>query len=192
LYLKKNVLEKNEERYLYNIFGSLINSNIESFPKVIKMAEVKTPKFTSAIVYAAIIIGIMITVLILHTILWQVTGWTPNAKFAFEEAIMVGWGIVFPAVLIVVAIVGSKIYEKSEYIPLIFGIIITAMGGILILISGLYIYTSISDTITWVPSLPQTAGIYITLIIFSFVGLALSILILLGGIKHITYYTSRA
>lgn len=156
------------------------------------MAEQKTPRFTSTIIYAAIIIGVMITVLILHAILWQVAGWPLSAKYALEQAIFVGWGIVFPAILIVVAIVASKIYDKSEYIPLIFGIIITAMGGLLVLAAGFYVVLSIGDAAYWIPSLPQTTGIYITFIIFSFVGLAIAILILIGGIKLLMKYTSGA
>ena len=156
------------------------------------MAEQNTPKFTSTIIYAAILIGAMITVLILHAVLWQIAGWSLSAKYFFEQAIMIGWGIVFPAILIVVAIVAPKIYDKSEYMPLIFGIIITVMGGLLILASGFYIVLSIGDAAYWIPSLPQTTGIYITFIIFSFVGLAFSILILLGGIKLLTQYMSKA
>lgn len=155
------------------------------------MAQEKTPNFTSIIIYAAIIIGVMITALILHAVLWQVAEWPLDAKFAGETAVMVGCGIVLPAVLIVTAIVGPKVYDKSEYMPLIFGIIITVMGGLLVLFAGIYIGNSIGDTIYWVPLLPQTTGIYITMIILSFVGLAFSILILVAGIKLITSYTNR-
>ncbi|TFG05583.1 MAG: hypothetical protein EU536_01715 [Promethearchaeota archaeon] len=155
------------------------------------MAEEDQSRFKLVIICAAIFIGIIIVVAIIHTILWDIAGWTHNAKFLAEKVLMVGWGMVFPAILMVAAIIGSKIYEKSEYIPLIFGIIITVMGGILALILGIVSGTVIGDAITWVPSLPQTAGIYITFIILVFVGIAIAIIILVNGAKVITSYTSR-
>lgn len=156
------------------------------------MAEETKPSFTVLIVCAAIIIGIMITVLILHRILWDIAGWTLNTKFFVEQTIMVGWGIVLPAILIVIAVVGSKIFDQSEYIPLIFGIIITVLGGLFILASGFYMYFSISDTIQFVPTEPQTLPIYVALIIFAIASLPISIIILMRGIKLITYYTSKS
>lgn len=93
--------------------------------------------------------------------------------------------ITFGAFLIVWAIVGPPVIEKSNYVPLIIGIIIAALSALLII----YIVEPLINSIRFIATHPSIAplylGLYITLIALYGVCIAISVIILLRGISLI-------
>ncbi|MDD1777373.1 MAG: hypothetical protein LUQ65_04325 [Candidatus Helarchaeota archaeon] len=149
--------------------------------------EEDQPKYTRIIVCTAFVIGIIAFALVLHTILWAYAGWTHDAEFFGERFFMTTWGIVIPAIVMVIAIVGAKTHQKSPYLDLIFGIIITILAALSTLVSALRLPSNIGELI----SPPSAIGFYIGFTLVTTVCLALAIVILVSGIKLITYYSSH-
>ncbi len=151
------------------------------------MVEEDKPKYTRIIVCTAIVIGVIMVALILHAILWEYAGWSHDAEFYGERFLMTTWGIVIPAIVMVIAIVGAKIHEKSQYIDLIFGIATTVLAALAVLVTALRLPSNIAELV----HPPSAIGFYIGFTSITVASLALAILILVSGIKLITYYTSH-
>ncbi len=154
------------------------------------MSIEETPPFKKAIIWSALIIGGMIAAVIVHFILWLVAdglglGWD-HSDFVRDRVLMIGWGIVFPAIIVAVAIIGLKIYEETEYITLIFGIAIAAMGTVLIILTALQISANVGQLIDKLGD--GVEGFYIFFIIISAVGVGFSVMVALAGKGVIKYY----
>ena len=151
------------------------------------MVEEDNPKYTRIIVCCAFVIGVIAVALALHAILWEYAGWPHDAEFYGERFLMTTWGIVIPAIVMVIAIVGAKIHEKSQFIDLIFGIAITVLAALSVLVTALRLPSNIVELI----HPPSAIGFYIGFTLITVSCLALAIIILVSGIKLITYYTSH-
>jgi hypothetical protein len=154
---------------------------------MILVTEEDQPKYTRIIVCTALVIGVIVVALVLHAILWDYAGWSYDSEYYGERFLMTTWGIVIPAIVMTIAIIGTKIHEKSKYIDLIFGIAITVLAALATLVSALRLPSNIFELI----APPSAIGFYIGFTIISTVCLALAIIILVSGIKLITYYTSH-
>ena len=154
---------------------------------MILVVEEDKPKYTRIIVCTAIVIGVIVVALTLHAILWEYADWSYGSEFYGERILMTTWGIVIPAIVMVIAIVGAKIHEKSQYIDLIFGIGITVLAALSVLVTALRLPSNIVELI----DPPSAIGFYIGFASITIICLALAIIILISGIKLITYYTSH-
>lgn len=156
------------------------------------MSEEKPP-FMKAIVWCAIIIGLIIVAMINHLLLWKTAeemylGWDTDI-FISETAMLVGWGIVVPSIFIALSIIGLKIYEQTEIITLIFGIGIAAIGTITAIISGVQIATNTGFAIErWSIGL---GGFYILSIIIAACGVVFTLLLAFTGKNIINYYYTK-
>ena len=114
------------------------------------MTDDEQPPFMKAVPWAAIIIGVIIAVIIVTRIQWDIAvplyGWDTD-KLIRDTALLVGWGIVVPAIVITLAIVGSKIYEQTEYITLIFGIAFAVIGTLIAIMTGIQIGVQIGELV---------------------------------------------
>ncbi|NVM52616.1 MAG: hypothetical protein HWN66_02850 [Candidatus Helarchaeota archaeon] len=154
------------------------------------MSSEEEPDFSKPKIASIIILSGMIAALILHRVLWEYADWTLTFFFVRERRAMLGLGVLIPACVLALTIVGPKIYDKSEYISLIFGIALIAIGGILIIVTAVQIVNNIGDLIDKLGNVPNVTGFYITYIIIAIAGAGLSVLILLGGIDLIKYYNT--
>ncbi|MHA1651232.1 MAG: hypothetical protein ACTSYB_13645 [Candidatus Helarchaeota archaeon] len=141
--------------------------------------ENKKPPFKITLIFASIAIPLMIAAFILNKALWIAAGWTLDLEYLLEQSLIVWFGIVLPASIVVLCIIGLNLYDKSEIISLIFGIIITIIGSLLIIMS---IYGLI-DNIIGLGIYSSLAGYYTGSIVIMIAALGLAIVILLYGIK---------
>lgn len=155
--------------------------------------EAEKPPFMKVVPWAAIIIGTIIVALVLVNIQWQMAddlglGWN-QAYYVRSVSIMVGLGIVIPAIVITLAIVGSKIYEQSDIITLLFGIAFAALGTLLMIATAIQIGNNISEYFDKLGD-----GVEFFYPIFSVLaaaGVGVSLMIGLAGKRVISYYYEK-
>ena len=83
----------------------------------LEMATEEEPKFMKAVLWAALLIGGVIGGMILQQIQWVMAdnlglGWS-IVDFRRGRALLVGYGIIIPAIVIALSIIGSKIHEET-------------------------------------------------------------------------------
>ena len=139
--------------------------------------------FKLCIIGASIVVGLMIAFIINQTLLYDTAGWSYDSQFVLTRVLVIAFGIIFPAVIIVLSIIGINIYENSEHITLIFGILITILSGFIILEASLGTIFGISDLISY----PTYLTFYIVQEVLGLATLGMGVLTLVGGIKNITY-----
>ena len=158
------------------------------------MTEAEQPPFMKVVLWAAILLGSMIVVLILHFISWNigisVYGWS-TSSFGRDTALLIGWGIVVPAIIIVLAIVGTKIYEQTKIITLLFGIAFAALGTLIAIVSGVQIAVQTGDLIIKAVTEPLVAPFYVVFVIMSAIGVVFGLLIGFKGKAVINYYYEK-
>ncbi|MHA1266608.1 MAG: hypothetical protein ACTSRS_15335 [Candidatus Helarchaeota archaeon] len=157
------------------------------------MAEEDKPPFLRVVIWAALIIGFMVAILIVMSIQWQMAdglglGWD-RAYYIRDRTLLVSWGIVVPAILITIAIIGSKIYKQTEIITLIFGIGIAATGTLLAIVSGVQIGRNFAEYFNKLGT--GIEFFYIFFLIMAVVGVFFSIMLALSGKNLISYYYTK-
>ena len=158
------------------------------------MADEEEPKFMKAVLWAALLMGGVIGAIILQSIQWVMAdnlglGWS-EAIFVRDRLLLVGYGIVMPAIVIGLSIIGSKIYEKTEYITLIFGIAIAAIGTLLAIVTGVQIGVQTGEYFDKLGTGVELT--YIPAVILAAVGVVFSVMLALAGKDIIlNYYNTR-
>ena len=130
--------------------------------------------------------------LVLHWLEYYIAPYDPGYEYGVVRIIIITWGIVFPAIVITLCIIGVRIYEQSEYITLAFGIAITAIAGILSFIAT---YWTVNNTISLVKSIdtyPELIPIFAAQIALVAVILAMQIKSIIAGVRLIQFYQSTA
>ena len=161
----------------------------------LKMTDDEEPKFMRAVLWAALLIGGIIGALILQFVQWQMAeslglGWSKSI-FARDRALLIGYGIVVPAIIIALSIIGSKIYEETEYITLIFGIAIAAIGTLLAILTGVQIGIQTGEYFDKFGTGVELT--YIPAVILAAVGVVFSLMLAFAGKNIINfYYTKQA
>lgn len=159
----------------------------------LEMADEEEPKFMKAVLWAALLIGGVIGGMILQSIQWVMAdnlglGWS-EAVFIRDRLILIGYGIVVPAIVIGLSIIGSKIYKETEYITLIFGIIIAAIGTLLAIVTGVQIGVQTGEYFDKLGTGVEVT--YIPAVILAAVGVVFSAMLALAGKDIIIYYYSK-
>lgn len=159
----------------------------------LEMADEEEPKFMKAVLWAALIIGGVIGAVILQGVQWRMAdylglGWT-EIVFRRDRALLIGYGIVVPAIVIALCIIGKKIYEETESITLIFGIAIAAIGTLLAIVSGVQIGVQTGEYYDKLGTGVELT--YIPAVILAAVGVVFSVMLALAGKSIINYYYTK-
>jgi hypothetical protein len=114
------------------------------------MSEKIEPPWSGPKIPSIVTIVLSAIALFLHWLEYYIAPYTIDAEYRVVSVIIITWGIVFPAIVITLCIIGVRIYEQSEYITLAFGIAITAISSILTFIAA---YWTVTNTIQLVESI---------------------------------------
>jgi hypothetical protein len=147
------------------------------------MTSEQTSKLGKLLLFSIIILILQIVAAIIHAAWWSV-----GLSFIINRSTI----ITLAAMLLVTAIVGPRVIEKQNYIPLIIGIMMAALSAILII----YILDPLIHNAIIVVNYPHMSpinmGLYILLIVIHSVSIALSVLNLIRGIRLIIDYTHQS
>ncbi len=145
----------------------------------VKILEKEGYKISS--IGALIGIGVGVVALISTLLLYSADEISVGTTQIYQLTILILAGIVCPVIIFALSFLGNKKIIKSKLIPLIFGIIIIAIGAVVIIITGVYIDYLLSYT-TGSP-VP-----YITLMLCMFLGIPIFGACIYGGIQEILYW----
>jgi cytochrome c oxidase assembly factor CtaG len=138
------------------------------------------PKLDKILWYSIIILVLLVTTIIINFVKGS-----PTLSNLINWVILITWA----GILVASAVIGPRVIEKADFVPLIFGITFIASSGTILGFSVERIVDIIDEMITY-PS-PSFLGLHIVMITLFAVCVALSILIFLRGIDLIKYYLRK-
>ncbi len=156
------------------------------------MSEKIEPPWSGAKVPNIVTIVMSAIALVLHWLEYYIAPYSPDYSYGVVRIIIITWGIVFPAIVITLCIIGVRIYEESEYITLAFGIAITAIAGILSFIAAYWTVNNIIQLVGSISSYPPLIPVFAGQIALVAVILAMQIKAIIAGVRLIQAYQAMA
>ena len=147
--------------------------------------EYKEPPFTKPKTPSIISIVGMALAFALNWVLWIVADWSSSlTQLLFQNITLISFGIVFPIIVLILSVVGSNNYQKSDYVVLFLGIAILVLSAIVLTYSLFWILKFISYFINNIEYAPFYLGILACIILTHI----MQVKSLISGTKLIKHY----